>query len=271
VIGLIGEGLSPLTADALASLVAIAMERARSLERESQAEAERKIEELRTAVLDALAHEYKTPLTSLRAAAGGLIEIGHLNPVQLELISLIDSEVSRLDLLTTRLLRMSRLDSAEVRLRPELVDPNELVLTVLANMQDLLAGHEVHIENSDGEAFLNADRELVSMALTQFIDNALKYSDPGRRITVLIAATASEVCLSVNNFGPLIPAEERQRIFQRFYRGLFSSHKPAGTGIGLSISRKVADAHHGRVWVTSEQKSGNTFSLALPRCGKDEL
>ncbi len=268
-LGLRGSTLTPLTMDALASLVAIAMERARSLEKKAQADAERKTEQLRTTVLDALAHEYKTPLTALRAAASGLMEIGKLSSLQFELVSLIDSEIGRLSSLTTRLLRMSRLDNAEIKLRPELVDPNELVRSVLTNMRDSLIGHEIRVENLDFDAFIKVDQELVGMALTQFIDNALKYSDPASPITVSISAVPTEVRLSVNNYGPLIPPEERGRIFQRFYRGSFASNKPTGSGIGLSISRKVADAHHGRVWVISGRDCGNTFSLALPRHGEE--
>jgi len=264
-IGLRGSLFTAGTANALASLIAISLERARSFEKEIQAEAERKAEQLRTTVLDALGHEYKTPLTALRAAASGLIEMGQLNPVQRELVSLIDSEVGRLNSVTTRLLRMSRLDSASVRLHPELVNPQELVQKVLANMHEVLAGHELHLQSLHGEALVEVDRELVSMALTQFLDNAAKHSAPASPITVSISATALEVCVSVHNFGPAIPAEEKGLIFQRFYRGAAARPKEGSTGIGLSITRKVADAHKGRVWVTSGEDFGNTFSLALPR------
>lgn len=264
-LGLRGTSINAMTVDALASVITIALERERSMERETQAEAERKTEQLRTAVLDALAHEYKTPLTALRAATSGLIEIGNLSTVQLKLTSLIDSEVARLNWLTTRLLRMSRLDGNDVKLRPELVDPNDLVCSVLTNMKHVLAGHNVCIEHLNDGALIKVDQELVGMALSQFIDNALKYSDSSTPITVSISAADAEVCLSVNNLGTFIPQEERGRIFQRFYRGAASTHKPGGSGVGLSISRKIADAHQGRVWVTSVKEGGTTFSLALPK------
>ncbi len=270
-LGLRSQSLSPLTVDAISSLVSIALERARSMDRENQAKAERKVEQLRTAVLDALAHEYKTPLTALRAAASGLIEIGGLAPVQLDLVSLVDSEVSRLSSLTTRLVRMSRLDSAKVKPCTELIDANEFVDTVLANLRDVLRGHEIHVENLREEAFIKIDLEMVGLAFTQFIDNALKYSDQSRPITVSVSAAPCEVCLSVTNFGPYIPPEERTQLFQRFYRGVAASHKAPGNGLGLSISRKVADAHKGRVWVTSGKETGNTFSMALPRYSKEGL
>jgi two-component system sensor histidine kinase KdpD len=264
-IGLRAGEVTSITANALASLIAIALERARAFERESQAEAERKSEQLRTVVLDALAHEYKTPLTSLGTASSGLIAMGKLNPIQLELVSLIDSEVRRLDGLTTRLLQMSRLDRADIRLRPERIDPDELLQTVIGGMQGVLAGHPVRVEGLDSGALIKADRELLSIALTQFLDNAAKYSEPAGLITISISPAPAEVRISVHNVGPFIPPEDRERIFQRFYRSPASTHKAAGTGIGLSISRKVADAHQGRVWVTSDEARGNTFSLALPK------
>ena len=264
-IGLRGSSINAMTVDALASVITIVMERERSLERETQTQAEWKTEQLRTAVLDALAHEYKTPLTALRAATSGLIEIGSLNAVQLKLTSLIDSEVARLNWLTTRLLRMSRLDANEVKLRTELVDPNDLVRSVVTNMKHVLTGHQVCVEHLNSGPLINVDQELVGMALSQFIDNALKYSDSSTPITVAISAADSEVCLSVSNLGTFIPPEERGKIFQRFYRGAASTHKTTGSGIGLSISRKIADAHQGRVWVTSVKESGTTFSLALPK------
>jgi two-component system sensor histidine kinase KdpD len=134
-------------------------------------------------------------------------------------------------------------------------------------MQDVLAGRPVHIQGQDGQAFVRADRELAGMALAQFLDNAHKYSDPASPISVSILPSPAEILISVRNFGPYIPPEDRERIFERFYRHPVSSLKVAGTGIGLSISRKIADAHRGRVWVTSDQENGNTFTLALPKHG----
>jgi len=265
-LGLRGDELTAVTVNALAFLTAIALERARSLERESRAEAEQQTEQLRTVVLEALAHEYKTPLTVVRAATSGLIEIGQLTDVQSELIRLIDSETTRLNELTTRLLQTSRLDRADVRLRPEQIDVDELVGTVVSGAKQLLSGHPVHVHHTNGKVSIMADRDLVVTALTQFLDNAAKYSNPASSVTVAVIVLPEEVRIAVHNKGTYIARESRERVFQRFYRSPEASFSAAGTGIGLSISRKVADLHHGRVWVTSEEDSGNTFFLALPRC-----
>ncbi len=260
-----GAGLTAVTANALASLTAIALERAHSFDRESRAEAERQSEQLRTTVLDALAHEYKTPLTAVRAAATGLLEMGELTAPQSELVTLIDSETSRLAELTTRLLQMARLDSADVRLRPQRVEVDELILGLLSATGYSFSGRTVHVEGLDSGAHIHVDRELVTWALTQFLDNAAKYSAPASTITVAINPLPGVVRISIHNAGAPIPPEDRERIFQRFYRSAGSSHKAAGTGIGLSISRKVAEVHLGRVWVTSKEGDGNTFFLELPR------
>jgi two-component system sensor histidine kinase KdpD len=160
---------------------------------------------------------------------------------------------------------MSRLDKADLRVRRERIDLHELLETVIASTKKILAGHLVDLRAPEKDISIHADRELITMAVTQFLDNAAKYSDPASTITVSTAAVAGEVHIRVHNVGPPIAPDDRQRIFQRFYRSSESSHKAAGTGIGLSISKKVADAHQGRVWVTSEEGSGNTFVLALPR------
>jgi two-component system sensor histidine kinase KdpD len=263
--------LTGATVNALASLTAIALERAHSFERESRAEAERQSEQLRTTVLDALAHEYKTPLTAVRTATSGLIEMGGLSTTQSELITLIDSETSRLTDLTTRLLQMSRLDRVDIHMRPERIDVDEFFLALLSSAEISLSGRAINIDGLGSRAYVRADRELVNMALTQFLDNAAKYSDPASTITVAVDMLAGALRVRVHNDGPPIPSEDRERIFERFYRSSGSNHKAAGTGIGLSISKKIAEVHQGRVWVTSKEGEGTTFFLELPRCETEQI
>jgi two-component system sensor histidine kinase KdpD len=225
---------------------------------------------LRTTVLDALAHEYKSPLTTIRTATTGLIEMGDTSEAHSELIGLIDSETKRLTELTTRLLKTSRLDRTDVRIRPERIQVDELILGLLSVSESLTSGHDVKVVGLETGAYIRADRELVNMALTQLIDNAGKYSDPGSTITLAAQVSPGVVCISVHSIGPPIRKEDRERIFQRFYRAPGSNHKSAGTGIGLSITRKVAEAHKGRVWAVSHEAQGNTFFLELPRCTREE-
>src|ERR1700691_1583920 len=131
-IALRADHLSPIVADAIASIAAIALERSRSLEKETRAEAARHSEQLRTAVLDALAHAFKTPLTVIRTASSGLLEAGGLAPSQEDLITLIDEESDKLTSLSTRLLQTAKLDASETKLRKEMVVIPQLIDEILA-------------------------------------------------------------------------------------------------------------------------------------------
>jgi two-component system sensor histidine kinase KdpD len=115
-----------------------------------------------------------------------------------------------------------------------------------------------------------ADLHLLQMAVLQLIDNASKYASPASPITVRAGSTDSEVVFSVENEGSYIAPEERLRIFQRFYRASEARYKAPGTGIGLSVTKRIADAHGGRVWVESVPEAKTTFYLALPQIQKEK-
>jgi two-component system sensor histidine kinase KdpD len=111
---------------------------------------------------------------------------------------------------------------------------------------------------------MRVDRQLVGTILAQYIDNAHKYSTPGSQIQIAARRSHGEVLISVHNFGSMIPIEDREVVFERFYRSPVHREATAGTGIGLSIVKKAAEAHHGHVWVISEEKEGTTFFLSIP-------
>jgi two-component system sensor histidine kinase KdpD len=264
-IALRGPELRRLTIVPIASLAAIALERARSFDKESGAEAARQTEQLRTAVLDSLAHAFKTPLTAIWTASSGLLEGGRLSGDDVELATLIDEQADHLNRLASELLQMARIDAAEVRLRRELVSVLTLVEDVLARYREQLHGRRVAV--ADGVAHLEVygDRKVLSTALEQFIDNASKYSTPGSPISITAEEDLGEIVMAVHNEGPPIQPADRERIFDRFYRTEESRHRAAGTGLGLSIAKKAAEAHGGRTWVVSEERTGTTFFFALPR------
>ncbi|MGA2848446.1 MAG: DUF4118 domain-containing protein [Terracidiphilus sp.] len=256
--------LSTLVVDALGSLAAIAMDKHQSFEKEERAETASKSEQLRAAVMDALAHEFKTPLTGIVAASSGLLELGGLVGPQRDLAALIDDEAVRLNELCTRLLLTARLDAKQVGLERDEVSLSELVNEVLTSRpaQDVRDRLEVEVE--DPTMTVNVDRALVAMILTQYIDNARKYSAPGTPIAIAARTSHTEVVISVHNFGSTIQIEDRERIFDRFYRAENLKDSVPGTGIGLSVVRKAAEAHHGHVWVISDDEEGTSFFLSLP-------
>jgi two-component system sensor histidine kinase KdpD len=263
-IALRGPQLDRLAMEPIASLAAIALERARSFEKESRAEAGRQTEQLRTAVLDALAHAFKTPLTVIRTASSGLLEAGRLSADDGELATLIDEQAEHLNRLTSKLLQMARIDAAEVRLRRERLSVLTLIEDVLARYREQLDGRRVSVSDGASRLEVQGDREMLATALGQFVDNASRYSTPGSPISVSAEETPGEIVVAVHNEGPPIRPADRERIFDRFFRAEDSRHRATGTGLGLSIAKKAAEAHGGRTWVVSEERTGTTFFFALP-------
>lgn len=263
-LALCGRKLTPLVATALASLSAITIERARSLEKEYHAEAARQVEQLRTAVLDALAHEVKTPLTVISTASSGLLAAGGLSEAQLELVTLILDQGKELTDLADRLLGAARLDRAEFKPRREPLLLSGLVKDVVECVEDQQSRRRFRISFPDDETAVSADRRLIERALAQLIDNAIKYSVPGSPIDIKLAVADSEVIVTVRDRGLLIAPAERERIFERFYRAPGTEQRPTGTGLGLSIVRRIVGAHGGRVWAESDLEHGTAFSLTLP-------
>ncbi len=254
----------PLTNNAIASLIALTFDRYRAFANESQIETERRTEQLRATVLDSLAHAYKTPLTAIRAASTGLGEMGKLSASQADLVALIDEQTGVLNELTNRLLTTARLDAGELAIHATPVSVGSLLEEVLAGLRDRLASMKVSVEIQNDEMELCCDHELMSTLLTQYIDNACKYSIYGTAVSIRVAKAKNEMIFSVNSRGPVIPMEDRERIFDRYYRSSTSSNRAAGTGIGLSVARRAAHVHGGHVWVSSDEIEGTTFFAAIP-------
>jgi two-component system sensor histidine kinase KdpD len=256
--------MNPLVTDALAALAAIAIDRHLWFEKEERAETAKKGEQLRATVMDALAHELKTPLTAVQTASSGLLELGGLTESQRDLVTLIDGEAVRLNTLCTRLLKAAKLEAGQVGLKTDDVKVLDLVSEVLASHPAEPERNSIQVAVEDPSLTVRADRGLIEMILAQYIDNALKYSTAGTPIAIAARASQSDVLFSVHNFGSTIRIEDRERIFERFYRSPGLKDAPPGTGIGLSVARKAAEAHHGHVWVISDDNEGTTFFFSLP-------
>lgn len=256
--------LSPQVVDGLAALAAIAMDRHQSFENEGRAETARRGEQLRAAVMDALAHELKTPLTAVQTASSGLLELGGLTEPQTEMVALIDQEAVRLNELCTRLLKTAKLNPERVDLETSDVNVQEMVSEMLGGKSRDEGRNRIQVMVDDPTLTVRADRGLLEMILSQYIDNAQKYSAKGTPIEISARKSRTEVLISVHNVGSMIRIEDRERIFERFYRSPDSKDAVPGTGIGLSVVKKAAEAHHGHVWVISDDAEGTTFYLSLP-------
>jgi len=179
-------------------------------------------------------------------------------------VGLIGEQAELLNELTNRLLTTARLDAQEITVHVHPVSVASLVDEVLDSLKDRLTNISLVVELSDRHMSLCCDRKLLIVLLTQYLDNACKYSNFGTRITLKVVIIKAEMIFSVQSFGPLIPLVDRERIFDRYYRSPDSANRASGTGIGLSVSKRIARVHGGHVWVTSDAQSGSTFFAAIP-------
>ena len=265
-----GHSLDAASINATASLTAVAIERARSFSAESTAEAARQSEQLRSGVLDGLAHAFKTPLTTIRSSSSGLLEMNTLSGTEKKLVTLIDRQAAHLNDLTTHLLRTARLDNADLKLKREQIDIAQLIQNSIEGSSQELSGHSVHAKPTMRRSSVWVDPQLLKMALHQLLDNATKYGMPGSPIVIDVQEEQAEILISVSNEGSFIPFEEREKIFQRFYRCPGSDRRASGTGIGLAVVKRIIEAHKGRAWVTSDHQAGTTFFITLPRMTKEK-
>jgi two-component system sensor histidine kinase KdpD len=264
-LALCGTRMPGLMAQAIASLCAMSLERARSFEKETHAEAARQVEQLRSAVVEALAHQIKTPLCVIQAASSTLPALGELTETQAELVTSIDDQSAKLNDLVTRLLGATGLESAQIEphLAPVLL--SDLVKAAIGSVEDPAQRERFRVSVEGEEVQALADGKLMIIAFTQFVDNAVKYSVPRSPIVVRVTMDPGEISVRVHNQGGVIAPADRERIFERFFRTAEARQGPAGTGLGLSIAKRIVDAHHGRIWVESGSAEGTTFGIVLPR------
>ena len=267
-----GGEMTQLGLESLASLVALTVERHHAFRKEGEAEAARRTEQLRTTVLDGLAHAFKTPLTVIRAASSGLLELGNLTELQRDLTGMIDEQSAWLDDLATQLLQTARVEGEELCLQRETVDVDALLHEVVKDFQQEwrrgsrgdLTPSPIQITLPERMMPISADHDMLRSTLSELLENAVKYSGEGKPISLSASRQDDEVLLSVHSWSGVIRMEERERIFDRFYRSRDHQDSARGTGIGLSVARRTAEAHMGNIWVTSSEQEGTTFHISLP-------
>ena len=248
----------------IANLVAIGLERARAQDLAAQVDAARQSEKLRTTLLDAMAHEFKTPLTSVIAATSALLD----NPEQpagsrAELLRIADEEAHHLQELIDDAVEMARLDTTDIRVQAEPADIGEIVRGVIASMRTVIDGRPVQLVCDPHPSTISVDRRLIKLAIKQLLDNALKYSPPDNPVMVQVRNGDGFITVAITDHGEGIPATEQGRIFERLYRSPAVEHQIPGSGLGLSIALNIVKAHHGDLSVNSHPGE-TTFRLTLP-------
>ena len=247
----------------IAAMVRLVLERARSTEERARMEAIRRGEEFRTTVLNAMAHNLKTPLTSIKAAASMLRASGRFAALESELVIVIDEEADRLNQLIVESIDLAKLEARRANPMVEECVLPQIVGRVAARMSRYFGRREFMIELPEDMPAVAGDSFLFEQMLVQVVDNAWKYSQPGAPIRISGEVGRSSVVLTVWNGGSEIPEDERDRIFDRFYRGSKDRHRVEGSGLGLAIARTIAEACRGKMWLDVEPL-GPAFRFELP-------
>jgi two-component system sensor histidine kinase KdpD len=180
----------------------------------------------------------------------------------------VDEQAKQLSQLTSRLLTTARLEASDLIPKIEAVAIAPLIDDVMASLREQLSGFSVRVVLPSDDLALCCDRSLLVALLTQYLDNAGKYADFGTTIMIQVVEESNAIVFSVRSIGSTIPARDYERIFDRYYRSSASASIAAGTGVGLSIAKRAAQAHGGNVWVASDAKEGTTFYASLPRLPK---
>jgi two-component system sensor histidine kinase KdpD len=263
--GTFGTPLSRETLEAAGTLIGISIERARAVEQLSKTEADRQGERLKSALLDSITHDFRTPLTSIKASATSLLSTGDQDAGRRrELLSVIDEECDRLNHLVEEATEIARLESGEVELEFSAVSAEQLIEAALAHCRKALGVREVRVQIALELPPVRADLNRAKEVLVQLIENANLYSPKDRPIAISAEASGNSVMVSVADQGPGIEDLEQGMIFDKFYRGKDQRYLIQGTGMGLPIAKAIVEAHGGSISVTSQVGHGSVFSFTLP-------
>jgi two-component system sensor histidine kinase KdpD len=255
-------------ADALAMQIAIALERARLAEANERAHLEVQTEQVRSTLLSSVSHDLRTPLAVMKGAASTLANENHtLAPAaRKELTDAIVEETERLDRLIANLLDVTRLESGSVHITKEWQSLEEVVGAAFNRMETHLRPRHVTI-GVPADLLAPCDGALIEQALVNLLENAAKYTIEGTPIEVSATKVNSNIVVEVSDRGPGVPAEEQERIFDKFHRGP-SERTKAGVGLGLTICRAIVTTHGGRIWVENREGGGASFKFSLPLEGE---
>ncbi|HKO98245.1 MAG TPA: ATP-binding protein [Pyrinomonadaceae bacterium] len=251
----------------------------KTFEETSQAKALKQSERLKSALLDAVTHDLRTPLTSIKASVTTLLDdqraLGEadlkfrLNEEErVDMLEVIDEEADRLDRFIEDLVAMARIEAGELQLRREWGSLEDIVAAALERASPLARNHHIELRIPDDLPSIRVDERAVAEVIFVLLENAAKYSPSGSTIRLAAVRAAEDmVRLTIEDEGPGIPAELRERVFDKFFRAMRNGdsvgHKP-GTGMGLAIARGIVEAHGGRIWIEDAEGSGTRMVILLP-------
>lgn len=264
-LGVTGDLLSRETLEAIGSMIATAIERARAVEDLTHTQASQESDRLRSAVLDSVTHEFRTPLTAIKASVSTLRSGANLtDDEKKDLLAVIDEESDRLNRLVGEAVEMAQLDAREVKLELGPHQIREAIDEALEDSHQVLSGHPVEVRLPEHLPPALMDVSWIKKVLQHLLENAAKYSPARSPIFVTSEARNHRLITSVADQGAGIDDLERSMIFDKFYRGQSQRYRVQGTGMGLAIVKAIVEAHGGRIEVTSQLGHGSVFSFGLP-------
>jgi two-component system sensor histidine kinase KdpD len=251
--------------EAAARQATAALDRARLDARARIAQLDAETNQLRAAMFSSVTHDLRTPLASIKAGVTSLLDVGvHHDPAQeRELLTTILEETDRLNRLVGNLLDLARIRAGALTPTRQPAAIDEIVEVVLARMRPRLAGHTVAAELPPDLPDVSVDPVQMDQVLTNLLENAGRHAPEGTRIGVSVQWVRHAVQVRVSDEGPGIPADERERVFEAFYRGSSSPETP-GSGLGLAISKAVVVAHGGRIWIEDAEGGGCVVAFEIP-------
>src|SRR5258708_6567864 len=264
-VGITGSGTSPEALDAVCGLAAIAIERAGAVETLTRVEASRESERLRNALLDSVAHELRTPRTSITAAITSLRTDPLLDGAQSdEMMQIIEEEAARLNRLVGQAIEMADLDAHDIKLDLRPYPMREAVDLALEAVQAQVRNHPVHIRPPAPLPPVDMDLERIATVLQHLLENAAKYSAEGSPIFISAEVARGKLVTSIADRGGGVDDFERMMIFDNFYRGQGQRYRVQGTGMGLAIAKAIVEAHGGAIHLPRPARHGSVFSFYLP-------
>ena len=240
----------------------------KAFEKASQAEALRRSEKLKSALLDAVTHDLRTPLTSIKASVTMLIEELEQDSVHLtleregrsELLEVINEETDRLNDFVQSMVELARLEAGEFQLRIIQTDVEEIISNAVQRAERLLTQHRVEIVIEQNLPPLSVDSKAIAEAIYNLLDNAAKYSPENSEIKIEAKRVNDRIRFFVEDEGIGIGAAEREKVFQKFYQ---ADKTAKGFGMGLAIVRGIVEAHDGKIWI-EDGTTGSVFVFELP-------
>ena len=246
-------------ASALSGLVEVALERERLAAQSAETEAARRADVVKTAVLHAVSHDFRSPLTAITTAAGGLREGALSQQDREDLLNVIDTESRRLARMVGDLLDLSRIQAGAVNPRTDWCDLGDVVAGAVAQVREAVGDHPVSIELPADLPLVRADAAQLERVFTNLLENAVRHSPPGTPVKISGGSGGGRVTVRVTDRGRGIPAAQRSQVFEPFFRGRDSG---GGSGLGLAICRGFVEANRGRIQLSSS--GGTSFAVSFP-------